>query len=159
MGKNNPTYKIDLVAVLKRLGKNNKAVRAIATSPEFKSDFAQSVIDDIVIRTKDDNKDKFGKRFPAYEKSYVESKVFAAYGKSAGDINLTLTGDMLDAMTFKTTARQVVIMLDGQKNKDKAQGHIDGIRTGTGKRKKKDKKKGLSGHERKRGRDCYDANT
>jgi hypothetical protein len=39
-----------------------------------------------------------GKKFPKYSKEYIESLDFKIAGKSSGDVNLTLSGDMLAAM-------------------------------------------------------------
>lgn len=134
----NPKYEINLVSVLTRMGKNTRQVREIVTSPEFKRDYGQAVVDEITVRTREKNIDKNSKRFPAYEKSYKDSQIFNQYGKSASDINLTLTGNMIDSLNYKVTPQKVIVNLDGQDNRNKAQGHIDGIVTKKGKVKVRD---------------------
>lgn len=58
---------------------------------------AQLIIEQIVERTAD-NRDVNGKRFPNYSSSYANSLDFKIAGKSKGDPNLRLSGDMLDSI-------------------------------------------------------------
>ncbi len=60
-------------------------------------ELADLVIEHIVDRTQR-GKDKDGRAFPRYSKEYTKSLDFNNAGKSAGDVNLTLSGDMLAAL-------------------------------------------------------------
>ncbi len=60
----------------------------------LKQALGQAIIDRMVSRTKD-GKSFFGKNFRKYSKDYIDSEDFKAFGKSPGDVNMTLTGDML----------------------------------------------------------------
>lgn len=55
------------------------------------------VIDHIIRRT-ESGVDKRGREFPGYSKGYIDSLDFRNAGKSAADINLTLSGDMLASL-------------------------------------------------------------
>lgn len=82
-------------------------------------------------RTRDDNVDKNGEPFAAYAKTYVDSKVFEIYGKSASDVNLTLTEQMLASMVSKISDSGLSIEFADSKQNDKAHGHIHGIKRRT----------------------------
>jgi len=58
---------------------------------------ADDIIEHIKRRT-EAGKDKSGKSFPKYSRAYIESLDFKVAGKSPGDVNLTLSGDMLAAL-------------------------------------------------------------
>ena len=60
---------------------------------------ADLIIERIVERTSE-GLDKKGNPFPGYSKSYINSLDFQNAGKSAGDINLQLSGDMLAALAL-----------------------------------------------------------
>lgn len=61
------------------------------------------VIDHIIRRT-ESGVDKDGNAFPDYSDSYVESLDFRNAGKSAGDVNLRLSGDMLASLDILAEA-------------------------------------------------------
>ena len=58
---------------------------------------ADDIIETIKRRT-EAGKDKNGKSFPGYSKTYIESLDFKVAGKSPNRIDLTLSGDMLAAL-------------------------------------------------------------
>lgn len=60
-------------------------------------ELADLVIEHIVDRTQR-GLDKDGRKFPGYSPEYVKSLDFKIAGKSKGDVNLTLSGDMLAAI-------------------------------------------------------------
>lgn len=64
-----------------------------------RKEIADLIIERIVDRTLD-GLDKNGRAFPKYSKEYIKSLDFKNAGKSAGDVNLQLSGDMLAALTL-----------------------------------------------------------
>lgn len=72
--------------------------------------------------------DKDGEKFPAYSKEYVKSVDFKAAGKSKGDINLTLSGDMLASIELIETKRNKLRIgfEKGSTQNAKADGNIRG---------------------------------
>jgi hypothetical protein len=101
-----------------------RIVRPSLKSSDFKTLFANRVIDEIVSRTQD-GKDKTGKAFKAYSKSYKSSEVFSIYGKGNG-VDLTLTGSMLNSMDSKLSGDTIVIFFSDDLDAAKAHGHING---------------------------------
>jgi hypothetical protein len=63
----------------------------------LKEAIGQAIIDKIIERTKS-GVDINGKAFKNYSKSYIESDEFKAFGKNKKEVNLTLSGAMLDTM-------------------------------------------------------------
>lgn len=53
---------------------------------------------DLIRERSQSGKDKKGRTFPKYSESYVKSLDFKIAGKKKGQVNLTLSGDMLGAM-------------------------------------------------------------
>ena len=98
-------------------------------SDEDKLALSEDVIEYIRKRT-EANKDNTGKRFKynEYSKSYAKSLDFKIAGKSAGDVNLTQTGDMLaDIETLKIKDGEIRIGFErGSESNAKADGHITG---------------------------------
>lgn len=123
----NPTYKINLLDIIKRAYSDTKVqdkLRPRLSESAFKTLYAQRVIDFMVNRTKD-GLDKNMKKFKTYSTSYKKSLVFQIY-KEGSDVDLTLTGEMLESLRSSNSRFTVTVFLDGQNNKDKAQGHISG---------------------------------
>lgn len=111
LARNNPRLEVDLKEVFGR---------TIPRSEDLKQAIGQSLIDKIVERTKS-GKDKDGKKFNKYSKSYIQSEKFKAFGKSAGDVNLTLTGDMLGFMDIiKIEGNKLTIGWDDDEESSKA---------------------------------------
>lgn len=134
--RNNPQYRINLVKVFNRAYSGSPrelrdGLRGALSSQQFRSQFSKRVIDQIVIRT-NEGVDKHNKKFPAYSKSYIQSDTFKIYGKSPSEINLELSGEMLSSLRGVYRMQEIVIELIGQNNKDKAHGHINGIRRARG---------------------------
>ena len=96
-------------------------------SPDQKDEVADLIIERIVNRT-DQGKDKDGRRFPGYSKSYKESLDFKVAGKSLGRVDLQLSGDMLAALSvLDKTQRSVIIGFEpGSEENAKADGNIRG---------------------------------
>ena len=95
-------------------------------SPDQKDEVADLIIERIVNRT-DQGKDKDGRRFPGYSKSYKESLDFKVAGKSS-KVDLQLSGDMLAALSvLDKTSRSVTIGFEnGSEENAKADGNIRG---------------------------------
>lgn len=94
---------------------------------------ALEVIDRIIKRTKG-GKDKNGDPFAPYSKGYENSLEFKIAAKS-GRVNLTLSGDMLDAMEIVDNFQngKVKIGYDGENSQQgKAEGNITGTYGGSG---------------------------
>lgn len=66
-------------------------------TPDQITELGDLIVEKIVDRTLK-GKDKDGQRFPGYSKSYKESLDFKNAGKSASNVNLELSGDMLAAL-------------------------------------------------------------
>ena len=62
-----------------------------------------------------------------YSKEYSESFDFKAYGKSPGDVNMTLTGDMLGAIDVLGFDGKVLTVGIEDSNAPKAHGHMTGM--------------------------------
>lgn len=67
-------------------------------SPIEREAIATEIINFIRKRTQDDNLDKNNRKFASYSKAYTKSLDFKIARKSKGNINLTLSGDMLGAL-------------------------------------------------------------
>jgi len=93
-----------------------------------KDEVADLIIERIVNRT-DQGKDKQGKRFPGYSKSYKESLDFKVAGKGK-TVDLQLSGDMLAALAHlkkHDTNRSIVVGFEnGSEENAKADGNIRG---------------------------------
>lgn len=89
---------------------------------------AQEVLDFITTRTQDDNLDKRNRKFAPYSKDYIASLDFKIAGKSKGDINLTLSGDMIAAMQLLTNDPGKIVLgyEKGSSENAKADGNIRG---------------------------------
>lgn len=86
----------------------------------------QEVIDAIVDRSQNKHVDKNGKPFPEYSKSYEGSLNFKNAGKT-GDVDLTLSGDMLAALQILNVGKgKLVIGFEKGTENDKAEGNILG---------------------------------
>lgn len=87
-------------------------------------ELAREIIDFIVSRTRDKNLDKDNRSFPGYSKDYINSLEFKLAGKSRSDIDLTLSGDMLDSIKLLSSrAGKLVIGFDRGTENDKAEGN------------------------------------
>jgi hypothetical protein len=85
----------------------------------------QEMVDHIRARTLS-GKDNQGRSFAPYSKSYRESEVYEAYGKSS-KVNMELTGDMLASIDFETEGNQITLLFDSSEDELKAFGHHSGM--------------------------------
>jgi hypothetical protein len=80
----------------------------------------------ILMRTAD-GKDKNGKPFVGYSDDYKESDDFQLTGKSPGNVNLRLSGDMLaDFGVISARDGRIVLGFDSEEQRAKAHGHMTG---------------------------------
>lgn len=107
------------------------------TTKDEKIAIADAVIEFIRERT-ESGKDKNGKKFPAYSKEYVKSLDFKIAGKSKGNVNLTLSGDMLAALKLLSVKEDKIIIgyEAGSDENDRAEGNILGSYGGDPKQSK-----------------------
>lgn len=125
----NPTFKIRLLDVLEDAYPDEElreSLRPFISDVEFKQIYGQRVVDRIVERTRDENVDKNNRPLGSYSKTYKESLIFSIYKAGQTSVDLTLTGEMLESLTHKPSRYEITVFLDGQNNRDKAQGHITG---------------------------------
>lgn len=62
-----------------------------------------------------------------YSDAYEKSDDFNAAGKSKGDVNMTLSGDMLGLMDFKISGNKLIIGWDDPEEEAKAANHQSGV--------------------------------
>lgn len=89
------------------------------------SQFGQAVVDEILKRT-EDGEDIWHSKFKAYSKSYEASEDFDEFGKTKSQVDMTLTGDMLDSLDFTTRGGTIIVSLSGDTNLLKSYNHNTG---------------------------------
>ncbi len=100
----------------------------IADNPEIKDAIGQDIINRILDRTENENRDVNGKLFAPYSKSYINSLAFQSFDKSPRNVNLRLTGDMLSSLVPSSEGDDLIISVSGDNNILKAFGNITGER-------------------------------
>lgn len=122
-------FEIDVVNLFNSTTSSAALKRAAASTlsdASFRREFGRRVIDRIVERTQS-GIDQNGAPLAAYSSSYKKSLAFEVYGKNAGEVNLTLTGEMLASFEVKgTPARKVVMGFLSKLQNNKAHGHVYG---------------------------------
>lgn len=98
-----------------------------AYSRQERMAIGQEIVDYIRARTAD-GRDKNGSRFPGYSKAYINSLAFKVAGKSKGEVNLKLSGDMLAVLdVLSTNPGKIKIGFDpGAPEAGRAEGNIRG---------------------------------
>ncbi|MBK7380568.1 MAG: hypothetical protein IPJ03_16555 [Ignavibacteriales bacterium] len=131
MAKWNPKYELDLVEIFDRAYSDEDPelqdkIRPLISNQTIKVTYGQRVVDEIVDRTQS-HIDKNGKSLGRYSTSYKNSLIFEIYKGNETQVNLTLTGDMLSSLRSKPKRNPTIIInLEGDDNRSKAQGHITG---------------------------------
>jgi phage gpG-like protein len=131
MARWNPKYELDLVEIFDRAYRGedeelSNRLRYILSFGEFKTIYGQRLVDQIVDRTQD-SLDKNGKPLGTYKASYKDTVIFKLYKGNKQTVDLTLTGDMLSSLRARPKGNYIIINLEGEENRSKAQGHISGI--------------------------------
>ncbi len=99
----------------------------LSGEPRLRDQIGAAILERIETRTVDDNQDVNGKSFDKYSTEYKESEEFSLFGKSASDINLQLTGRMMESVDSKNDGNSVTTFIEeGQTGK--AYGHISGFK-------------------------------
>lgn len=133
----NVEYKTNVFSILNRSGRPLAARRIIRQHmrSQFYIRFAIKAIDFMTKRTQE-GKDVFGNPFEGYSQSYKNSLAYKIYNKT-GKVNLTLTGEMLASLAIGSTFDgEIKIVILGEHNQAKAQGHTFGIERRVGEAKK-----------------------
>jgi hypothetical protein len=95
----------------------------LSNNREMRMAIAQAIIDRIKERT-EEGKDVRGNAFAKYSKNYIGSDEFAAFDKSASDINMTLTGNMLAQLdVIEDDSNSITIGWDDSTEIKKAYNH------------------------------------
>lgn len=76
--------------------------------PDLKQEIGQAIIDKIIERTENGKAIGGKKDLKSYSKEYVESDEFKDFGKSKSEINMTLTGRMLDDIDIISESRNTI---------------------------------------------------
>lgn len=124
-------YRIDLINVFDQAFASKGAairskLRPLVSEPEVRREIGRVAVDRIIERTHDLNIDKNSRPFPGYSKSYTKALPYKVY-KKTGEVNLTLTGEMLASMVVKADNKYYIdIVMADQLNNDKAHGNIHG---------------------------------
>jgi len=89
---------------------------------------ADDIIEHIYERTTVQNLDRRNRQFARYSKSYIKSAEFKGAGKSPGDVDLQLTGDMLAALDLLShkSGSLLIGFEPGTEENAKADGNIRG---------------------------------
>lgn len=100
----------------------------VPDSSSFRQDVGQAIIDKIRERaSKAEFLNPASKKNQSYSDAYAESEEFKAYGKSKGDVNMELTGDMLGLMDVTSEGKnKIFIGWEDELQAKKAHGHITG---------------------------------
>lgn len=94
-------------------------------SSDLRDEIGQAILDEIKNRT-GQGRGLDGK-LKKYSKEYIKSLDFKAFGKSPGNVNLTLSGDTLELMDINNTTRSTItIGWDDTELAARAHGHIVG---------------------------------
>jgi len=99
-----------------------------AYGPAERAAIGSEIVNRIVERSRKENVDKNGNPFPKYTTGYTNSLDFKIAGKRKGKVNLTLSGDMLDAlqMLSQKPGEITVGFKNGTPENAKADGNIKG---------------------------------
>lgn len=98
----------------------------VSSQPRLVQEIGQALLERMIERTVDENKDINGRKFPKYSKSYQESDEFEFYNKDPSDINLELTGAMIESLDFEQSGSKVTFDIESGQT-GKAYGHISGF--------------------------------
>lgn len=100
----------------------------ISDNERLKEEIGQEIIDIIKNRTLESNKDIWGVKFENYSSEYVSSDTFEDFDKSRSDINMQLTGKMLESLEVEIKNNEIRLFLDDSSQIPKAFNHQTGDR-------------------------------
>jgi hypothetical protein len=101
----------------------------ISLDPVLQREIAQATIDYIKNRVEDENLGLGRKALKSpYSKSYQESLDFDAAGKSASNVNMILSGDMMGSIDVLEEGETVKIGIDNPAVMPRAYGHQSGFK-------------------------------
>lgn len=99
----------------------------LSARPGLKEAIGQALIDKMKDRTASNEFVKIDSGAQRYSDSYAESDEFKARGKSKGNVNMKLTGDMLSALeVLETSGNSIKLGFDDPEEREKAGGHNRG---------------------------------
>lgn len=103
----------------------------IEIDPDFGADERERIADDVIEfmkRRSERGKDVDGERFVPYSETYINSLDFKIAGKSRRNVNLHLSGDMLEAITLLShkKGKLVIGFENGSEENARADGNIRG---------------------------------
>ena len=126
------TIKINCLSLINQTVDDKKtraAYSRIMRDSDVRTEFGRRLVDRILERTAD-GLDKNETKFKKYKPSYVKSLSFEIYGKDANDVNLRLTGEMLDSLEARPKgAYDVELYFIGAFSNEKATWAIEGTKT------------------------------
>lgn len=98
-------------------------------SPVERVAIANAIIEFSINRTKS-GKDVYGNNFPEYTKEYIKSKNFGIANKSEGEINLELSGEMLNSQELISHSNGSLLIGYDRGDSD-LNGKVEGNRIGS----------------------------
>lgn len=147
------TIKISLDEISQEIDLEKLTGVSFENDPELKREIGQAMIDFMKSRIEDNNAGYGGQKLKSpYSKSYSESLDFQAAGKSDGDVNMTLSGDMLGSIDLvDETDSGFKIDINDPDVIPRAYGHMTGFEGHPNKKMSKYKRQffGLSEDEQK----------
>lgn len=124
-----PGLNISKDKVSQKIDLNEIVGKDISGDPILVASIGQAIIDYIADRSEDGKGMGKTKLHSPYSDDYAESLDFKAAGKSKGDVNMRLSGDMISAIEFLDADDGVIeIGIDDPEQAIKAYGHQTGFR-------------------------------
>lgn len=85
----------------------------LSDEPRLRQEIGQAIVDRIRDRSAE-GIDLFGDNFDKYDERYVESDDFKDYDKSEDEVNMELTGAMLESVDFEDSASTITVSVGGE---------------------------------------------
>ena len=101
---------------------------SFAGRPVLREAIGQAIIDRIIDRTEEGKSVNGGNLKSPYSGKYADSDEFALYGKNKNEVNMTLTGNMLNDLDIvDQTTSTITIGFNDEVNQKKAANHHQGV--------------------------------
>lgn len=124
-----PKVKVTETELSQDIDFDSLANAPISLDPVLQREIAQATIDYIKNRVEDENLGLGRKALKSpYQKSYQESLDFQAAGKSASNVNMMLSGDMMGSIDVIDEGETVKIGIDNPAVMPRAYGHQSGFK-------------------------------